>query len=303
MYPEFTDQASATSATSVCIWESTTYGYLDYNLASEAVFIEGQGTGDATLFITFNNGGSPKASKYSFTDSIGAHYFTLSEEYDLATASFDVAYGSVPVSGSKITALGSDGAEKILRINSISSATYDFTSYNAGINLNSPRSISSNDTLLYISNTGDNTIITVNPITENQTSSISQANNITFNNPLRIRYSGESYGKVFVTDNGNDRIVVYEDPSPANPYSITANSPYDVAFTNSFIMSLSQTNSNITLYNPQNQQELMTFGSPGTGAGQFNGPVSIFCTGKDLFILESNRLQLIRSGENDWLRP
>jgi hypothetical protein len=305
-YPDYTDQASATYSISVAVWWYKIWSVGDKGLMDDPVSIEGTESNSSKIHITFNNTNSPVVKEYSFDGTSNSNYqLTVDEAETLdltATASFDLAIGSAD---SGKFALGSDaGTEGIYDTSNPDTAPYNFT-FDGSLALNSASSICFYDDMLYVTNTGDNSIMVIDSLEQKGLSRITTGSyNIPFSNPAKIRYSNKNYGKIFVADMGNNRIERFSNPAPSTLATpITTDSPKDIAFTESFIMSLSQTNSNITLYNPQNQQELMTFGSPGTGAGQFNVPVSIFCTGKDLFILESNRLQLIRSGENDWLRP
>jgi hypothetical protein len=144
----------------------------------------------------------------------------------------------------------------------------------------------------------------VNPNTASITNTIYEANNEAFDNPVRVRFADQTYGKVFIADQNNNRVVRFSNEFLGTALTpIAADNPSDVAFTKSYLFSLDSSNSQMTVHNPANGSVMMQFGESGTGVGQFNSPVSIYSNGYDLFVIEANRMQIIRSGEADWFKP
>ncbi|GAB4274289.1 MAG: hypothetical protein Kow0029_14510 [Candidatus Rifleibacteriota bacterium] len=301
MYPEFEHQASNTYSIPVHVWQSISYNYGSGDMLNEGVFIEGEESGkNAVLYLTFNNTNDPRVRKINYFGDFGAEYTALVSEYNpVATGSFANAIAAVNII-SKLTVLGTaTGVQQLLPFDDPYTPG---TSYDPGFN--SATSLSSDNTRAYATNTGDNSVIMINPNTMTINLTVTEANNQNFNNPIRVRYRNKSYGKIFIADQNNNRIVRFANETLGTALTpIPAVSPSDIAFTDSYIFSMNNATSMMTLHDPVSGNTVMQFGSAGTGAGQFNGPVSIFSTGYDLFVLESNRLQVIRSGEADWLKP
>ncbi|MDD3147688.1 MAG: hypothetical protein PHD82_10325, partial [Candidatus Riflebacteria bacterium] len=172
----------------------------------------------------------------------------------------------------------------------------------------------SDETIGYLTNT-NNEIIRFSPIIWDLVPDvlpITQAENITFNGLARIRYSSinTNYGsKVCVADTNNNRVVRFlttadgKDPL-TNSLAVNASSPIDMAFTLNNLITLSNADSKVSVHRitSDTSTHLMDFGKAGNGAGEFNSPISVYFNDKDLFILEATRLQVIRSGQDDWLK-
>jgi hypothetical protein len=76
-----------------------------------------------------------------------------------------------------------------------------------------------------------------------------------------------------------------------------------MAFTKTMLMTLDDSNDEISLINPVTNNVVMKFGGTGTTPGKFSNPISIYSTGQDLFVLEDGKMQVIRTKFADWLRP
>lgn len=306
MYPDFEDQASSTYSTTLHVWQSVSYPNTIQELDGTGVFIEGDKSGnDATLYITF---ATPFTKELTYSGDIGAEFISQKSFYDLASTTifagdpFTSALGAVNVDG-MITALGStSGGQMIAGFTDEETLSLNPTNLNNG--LVGATSISTNDTLIYITNAGNNSVIMVNPNTASITNTIYEANNEAFDSPVRVRFADQTYGKVFIADQNNNRVVRFSNEFLGTALTpIAADNPSDVAFTKSYLFSLDSSNSQMTVHNPANGSVMMQFGESGTGVGQFNSPVSIYSNGYDLFVIEANRMQIIRSGEADWFKP
>lgn len=133
---------------------------------------------------------------------------------------------------------------------------------------------------------------------------LTSAGGTNLGNTLRVRFNHmlpSGYGNLFVADTANDRIVMtFQDFSGAIPLSAT--DTIDVAFSQTFIFSLNDTTNEITMIDPASRRQLMTFAGTSANPGFFNNVIGIFCSGYDLFAIESNGdLKVIRSGMSDWL--
>jgi hypothetical protein len=130
---------------------------------------------------------------------------------------------------------------------------------------------------------------------------LTTANGTALGNNLRVRFNTQlpaGFGNLFVADQDNNRVVMtFQDFSGA--VSVNADEPMDVAFAPSYLFTINATTKEITLHDPtKSPSEQMKFGS----AVEFTDPVGIFCSGYDLFVLESTgQLKVIRSGMSNWL--
>lgn len=301
LYPAYEHQASSTYSMAVNVWQSISYPYNSGQMLDQGVFIAGTESGkNAALHITFNNSNNPKIRTINYTGDFGAEFLAIQSEYDpVASSSFTNAFAAVMVN-SKLTVLGTaTGVQQLLPFDDPNTPG---VAYNPG--LFGATSLSTDNTRAYVTNTGNNTVIMVNPNTATTSLTVSEANNTAFNNPVRVRFNSRSYGKIFIADRDNARIVRFANETLGTALSpVSASAPSDIAFTNTHMFSLNNGASEMTLHNPINGGTEMKFGAAGTDAGQFNSPISIFSSGYDLFVLEATRMQVIRSGEADWLRP
>jgi len=142
----------------------------------------------------------------------------------------------------------------------------------------------------------------MNPSNFEITNVVYEANDVTFLSPIKVRYSDKSYGKVFVADYGRDRVVRYGSELLGTALQpIVINNPIDMGFSTSYMLVMNDADV-VTVIDPNTGAALMTFGGTGPTAGKFDTPVAVYCSGKDLFVLEKSKIQVIRSGVSDWLR-
>lgn len=149
--------------------------------------------------------------------------------------------------------------------------------------------------------TSYNELFTFNPIissSENRITSV-DGDFVELKN-VRYVYGSNAAGKVFVADKGNDRVVRFLNDSCSNPRTFPAPSPTDIAFTRSYIMTLSETTREITVHEITSSENRVLMKIPLSPL--ITTPKSIYCSGKDLFIIDGTSLHLIRSGLNDWLK-
>ena len=307
-YPAFEDQASYTHSISVDVWQSVSYSYDTNGLLHGATFISPISLAKtSTFYIAFNNDGSPEIRKYTFHGDFGSEYLTYqtSDSYSLiGTYSFSAVTG-VGVLNNDLTALGvATGAFTIASFTGTNQGD-NASMYNPGNKLNNSTAFASDNVRGYISNAGDNSILMINPNTRSISQTVTAANNKNFNNPNSVRYNNSSYGKVFVADHDNNRVVRFGDDVLGTVLApITASGPDDIAFSATYLFTVDSASDIISVFDPNTQTKLMQFGSTGTGLGQFQTPIRILCSGYDLFVIDSanNRLQIIRSGLSDWFK-
>ena len=300
-YSGFEQQASASVAIPVRVWQSISYPYGSGVLHDDCVDISTQSKAkDADLVLTYSESvpGTPKVQTVSFKGDFGAQYFEDETTYSLATPAFVMAMSSVEVD-STIHTLGlkGDSSQYIWPVTENGTLA---DSFNSG--LNGARSICTDGTRIYASNYTGNTVVMLTAANGALSKTVSEANNISFNRPIRVRYSSRGYGKVFIADRDNDRIVRFSSELMATALTqLNVAAPSDMAFTNTYILGMNSTSGEMTVIDPT-VGTILTFGSNGTGMGEFENPKSICSTGYDLFVVEDNRLQVIRSGMTDWLK-
>lgn len=304
-YPQYEHQASASVSLMVQVWQERIYTLASLGIATAAVDLTGEPAAPgANLLFSLENPNQVVTASYK--GQLGADFFDNDIlQYDTGSSSmpaeFSNTYAAVKVGG-KIMALGMFGANEVIKefetIATISRTLSPFPG-----NLVGARSMSTDGTRLYVSYPGVNKICMINNFNGEITNTLLEANTQTFLNPNKIRYSDRVYGKVFVADKGRNRIVRFSSEllgSPLQPLTVT--SPEDVAFSNSYVLTIDRTNGRVTVVDPFTMQSVMNFGAAGTASGQFNDARAIYCSGNDLFVLEPNRVKIIRSGEADWLQ-
>ncbi len=248
-----------------------------------------------------------------FVGNFGADYLDVQNDFDNASAGATMSpaltstYASFAFQG-KMHVLGIEQGTGDTIFKEYQSVTENHRTYSTGLTAPSiaeARSVSTDNIRLFVCYPDLNTISLINPspAIPEITNSLTSANGVTFSDPNRIRYSNVTYGKVFVADKGENRIVRFGDVvlgTPLEPLPVTA--PEDVAMSTSFLFTINATTGQVTIFDPFTSQVVMTFGTSGTGLGQFNSPKAIYCSGYDLFVLENTRLRVIRSGTMDWFK-
>ncbi len=306
-YPTYGSQAKNSYSMQVHVWQSVSYNSGAGEMAANPKWISGKGSGkDADLGLVFDNGPTNLAFKaITFHGNFGTEWLETKQDLDIDASylGFSSLVSSVRHSG-KMVLLGiATGAQTIYY--SDMTATTAREIFTSG-SFNTPRAISSDDNAFFIANTGANNILLYNPNGGGSISkTVTMANNTNFSAPISIRYSNKNYGKVFVADRGNNRVVIYgSELLGSEKTPVNASAPTDIAFTTSYMFSIDTTNHKVSLHNPANGDLSMNFGKLGAGIGQFNTPISIFSNGYDLFVIEAgnNRMQVIRSGMADWLK-
>jgi len=153
-----------------------------------------------------------------------------------------------------------------------------------------PMSLTSNDTYLFLSDTGVHRLQQLNlasgvadqimPPTDTSPGN----DTLHFNTPLGIR-SIDS--KIYVADYGNSRISV-RDPSTLNYVgSWNASSPIDIAkLGNDYFLTIDRSNSQLQFWNTFGGWQ-MNAGSSGSALGSFDTPVSVVVNGTNIVILEN----------------
>ncbi|HOY68696.1 MAG TPA: hypothetical protein PLP29_17595 [Candidatus Ozemobacteraceae bacterium] len=153
-----------------------------------------------------------------------------------------------------------------------------------------PMSLTSNDTYLFLSDTGVHRLQQLNlasgvadqimPSTDTAPGN----DPVHFDTPLGIR-SIES--KIYVADYGNSRISV-RDPSTLNYVgSWNASSPIDIAkFNKDYFLTIDRSNSQLQFWNTSGGWQ-MNAGSSGSALGSFDTPVSVVVNGTSIVILEN----------------
>lgn len=300
-YPQFEHQASTTYKLGLYVWQGINMSPLD----AGAVEIFGN---DDKIMVATNNGPAIKTYRYSGganpdIDELASETYALN-----ASASLTAVTGVGLSHDSKVMALGSRGGTTyIYKFTSVTEpATFTFAGLDGAVSL---AGHNTDSTISYFTN--GNSLVQFRPVGSGQVrDSISSANG-TFGTLGRVRYARftPSYAsQLFVADPTNNRIIRFTNDVIANPSNVNASSPVDMTPTNNRLLTLSTTNSQVSLHavDTASSTALMSFGRAGTGPGEFTNPVSIYFYNKDLFILDSNagnkRLQVIRSGENNWLK-
>ncbi|GAB1354650.1 hypothetical protein MASR1M12_33890 [Erysipelotrichia bacterium] len=301
--PALIDQASNSYKVAFYVWQSRSMT----NIPAGSVSLHGK---DKALHFGVNN--APRSIQvYDYIDGALPVIIqkTPPESYPLnASATFSLTTGSSITKDGRVIALGKIGATDYLVEfpDATAPATHTFAEL---ANATSIAFHPTDQTIAYFTNTSNQLVpfspITwglipgVNPVTEAESKTFGQLGRVRYS-PITTAYTS----RVCVADTGNNRVVRFLQDTLANPRTVNASSPVDMACTNKRMLTLSNADSKVSLHDitSTSSKWLMDFGSPGTGAGEFNSPIAIYFYQNDLFILESNRLQVIRSGETDWLK-
>ncbi|MEW6710033.1 MAG: PKD domain-containing protein [Candidatus Riflebacteria bacterium] len=305
-------QTSVVVYKSLHVWQSRSFNYGVSPIPSaRALFIEGSGVGQTpTLYTTHNTTTTPWVRSLEFQGT----KFNADFNTDFTDYSAQASYTFQPVSGTvfdgKVTILGLNVASQaMVTFEEVGSWTRLFAANIGGVNqFNNATSIAFNNDvaalkLAYAANSNGQ-LLSFDSDTGNNANALTEANSIAFGTSLRVRFTDvlpDTLGKLFLADRNNNRVVMMNS-GMANPTSLTAPNPIDIAFAKTHIFTLDGTTSEITLIDPSTNQQLMKFGTSGTGNGQFESPASIYSSGYDLFIAENSRIQVIRSGLADWLK-
>lgn len=301
--PALIDQASNSYKITFYVWQSRSMT----NIPAGSVSLHGK-TG--ALHFGVNN--PPRSIEvYDYIDGALPVIIqkTPPESYPLnATATFTLTKGSSITQSNRVIALGTIGATDYLVefTDATKPATHTFAEL---ANATSIAFHPADQTIAYFTNTSNQLVpfspITwglipgVNPVTEAASKAFGQLGRVRYS-PITTAYTS----RVCVADTGNNRVVRFLQDTLANPRVVNASSPVDMACTTKRMLTLSNADSKVSLHDitSTSSKWLMDFGSPGTGAGEFNSPIAVYFYEKDLFVLEANRLQVIRSGEVDWLK-
>lgn len=294
---QFIDQASATYSMGFHVWQKRSFAIAD------AVYIHGAGN---KIYITGNGTTKKGVQEYDFIAGLSPVLDPFMFHDMVATAGFAIASAGVIYDG-YVAALGvATGDAKICSFKEAATPTavlaYSGMTGATSIAFHPQPDI----TYGYLSL--GTSLTTFNPMTETKENDITTVEGIPFATQGRVRYVHGSpgyQGKVFATDTTNNRVIRFLDASCSNPRTIVASTPIDMAFTSSYVMTLSSTSRKVSLHSvtANGSEWLMDFGGAGPGAGTFTSPTGMYSTGKDLFILEgTNTITLIRSGETDWLK-
>ncbi len=324
-HPQYTDMASASKKVSFYVWQSKD---LYVTIPEDCQNMTGY---DNTLYFINNHTASPTVVAYKFegNDKKNAYIISTDIGYNIAdssTATLKLAYDCTLSDGSMMV-LGTttQGLQKlaVFKETKINTASPTIASISGGL---TARSIACHQTDISIGYMiSDNTLYPFNPAAFD---SITQSYPldgapktgagspfINFLNPTRVRHGKlATYNRnILVADTGNNRVVHY-DRALADPRIIPTDSPIDMTPTPNRLLTISRTTGEITLhqiYSSKESEKLITFGGTTTTnePGKFQNPVAIhFIDTNDLVILELDdtgkrkRLQLIRSGETDWLK-
>ena len=303
-YPQFEHQASTSYKIAFYVWQSK-------DLLVDAGAVDIHGNGD-TLFISSNQG--PAIREFKYTGGAEPNPYILEDTDRLrdlnATATLNTVYSSSYSQDSKVVVLGSDGSDILYKFEDITSPVSHTFAGLAGA-----RSLACNTqyaTIAYF--TRGTELVPFNPSTwQVDGTAVSAVDGVNFGTLGRVRYSyitTDYTSRVFVADTNNNRVIRFMTDSLGEPRTVSASAPIDIAATRKRLLTLSNTaDDKITLHAVDNASSsvMMSFGKTGTGVGQFNNPVSIYFYEKDLLVLElgnagNKRLQLIRSGHDDWLK-
>jgi hypothetical protein len=302
-YPAFAEQASRSTSLCLQVWQERTYDLTNAShlglSVTTAADITGTNSGvGANLIFSLQNPNHVITTK--FNGAFGADYFSDQVKFDTASATMPAAFTDTYASalvGGKTTSLGNSGGIILKEFDSFDAVGRTYNTFAA--DLTGARSMTTDNTRLFISYPSLNRISIVNPANGEVTNTLTAANTVNFSNPVKIRYSDQNYGKVFVADKGNNRIVRFSSEllgTALQPFTVT--SPEDVAFSTSYVLTINKSTGVVSVIDPLKVQTVMTFGD----AVRFNNPVALYCSGYDLFVLEANRLKVIRSGALDWLK-
>lgn len=302
-YPQFEHQASTSYKIAFYVWQSK-------DLLVDAGAVDIHGNGD-TLFVSSNQG--PAIREFKYTGGAEPNPYILEDTDRLrdlnATATLNTVYCSSYSQDSKVVVLGTDGSDILYKFEDITNPVSHTFAGLAGA-----RSLACNTqyaTIAYF--TRGTELVPFNPSTwQVDGTAVSAVDGVNFGTLGRVRYSyltTDYTSRVFVADTTNNRVVRFMTDSLSEPRTVSASSPIDIAATRKRLLTLSNTDSKVTLHAVDNASSsvMMSFGTAGTGVGQFNNPVSIYFYEKDLLVLElgnagNKRLQLIRSGHDDWLK-
>lgn len=292
------------------VWQAITYPNTYLSLTSSPVYIEGNSqVVGPKLYITDNAAKQVKEVIWDGNRAINQLETDYLNYTPAVVATYPLAFSAVKCGlpfANGMALLGTDGTDKIyafvatdtgdaLPNNPLAAAAASSIAFNSKIpaqRLAYATLNSSSKVIAFDSETGALSIPTLE---------LTTANGTALGNNLRVRFNSQlpsGYGNLFVADTVNNRIIMtFSDFSGA--ISLSADSPKDVAFSKSYLFSLNSTTNEITLIDPTKSPiQRMKFGS----TVEFTNPVGIFCSGFDLFVLESTgELKVIRSGMSNWL--
>lgn len=314
-YPAFEHQASATYKIAFYVWQSRSILPAETARLNGSTFMHGKG--DTFYFANTAN----EIRTFDFVDGelpIMREDAIKTYLLNNASVTFNPTVGNGVMSDGKVIALGQIGGvttDSLVRFaDEKTPATFTMTG-----NMLGATSIVCNpndQTVAYLT-TSANELVSFSPLTMGLISGVlpvTGAESIPFDfaGIGRVRYAenSPSYGsRIFVADTGNDRVVRFllnslGKDTLTNPRVVVASSPIDMAFTQNRVLTLSNTNSELSVHHisATGTTLLMNFGGPGNGPGEFTNPIGVYLNDKDLFVLEAGRLQIIRSGELDWLK-
>lgn len=311
-YPEFEHQASATYKIPFYVWQSKSFSAPTIPLKTVGL----HGEGDA-LYLASNN--DPAVFKYQYTggSAINPYIEQLSTDtcYLNATDPLDIVFSNSFMEDDKVIALGQEsGTDYLVRFEDTTTPVRH--TFAEMIGATSIACNSGDETIAYL--TVGNTLKQFNPkLWAQEGDTVSTVFGLAFNSLSRVRYASlapDYTSRVMVADTGNNRVIRFLTDSLGDPRVVTASSPIDMAATQKRLITLSNTESQVSLHDVSDTAStlLMAFGGATiTGeAGKFRNPIAVYFYNKDLFILEAGdagtgagmRLQLIRSGEDNWLK-
>lgn len=314
-YPQFEHQASSSYKIAFYVWQST---YLTIPAKTVNMF------GDTTQLL-FASNAIPAIHEYAYKGGAEPVPYTLEDEEKrgtldaLATFPFDLLYSVGKTKGGIAAGLGissDDGKEGIVTFDTLATPTFRDEAELPEITGAQSLAFNPNyETFAYMISGA--TLVAINPSTWSAVGApLTNADGKNFGTLGQVRFFDTSnfVRQVMVADPTNNRVVRYLNDTLAEPRSINATSPIDMAATPNRLLVLNNADSQISLHAVDNASSsaLITFGGATVAAapGKFNNPVAVYFYDKDLLILElgdpltgaNNRLQLIRSGEENWLK-
>ena len=299
-YPDFEDQASATYKMAVYVWRSISYDSSTIPSPSTITSVNGDA---GNLLISSVNAGNLRVTQHNFSPGVVYGGESLLKAKDFTVGSYTTAVGLALIND--ITAIGITGGGA-LEIASFTDENIVHTPYNPG--LVNPTSMTTEGSVLYVADldgTNPDKIMMINPITQAEAHFITNNGGTgdTFSNPRSIRYSDRDYGKIFLADTNNNRVCRFNTALAGGLAPIPVNNPEDIAFSSAYIFAVNKTANTITILDPLTQATVMTFGgTSGAGAGEFTNPDIIYFNEKALFIFDDNRLQIIQTGLDNFIK-
>lgn len=296
--PAFMDQASATYSIGFHVWQRKSFSIP----TNDVVYIHGANN---KLYITRSAGANHGVDEYEFIEGLSPIISQISYYDMVATAAFTAAYAG-SIYDNRVAVLGNKAGVTICDFEELGTPTA-MIPFAEMAGSTCVAFHPTDKTYGYLSRA--NRLTTFNPLVPSFENDITTVEGLAFAAQNRVRFvSGSpSYqGSVFATDTSNNRVIRFLDASCSNPRTLVASTPIDVAFTTNYAMTLSSGSRKVSLHSitADGSNWLMDFGGAGPAAGAFTNPTGMYCSGKDLFVLDgTNTIHLIRSGENDWLKP